>query len=574
MIESKSNPLLFAQSCIAGYENLVVWADLLDAINVFPVADGDTGTNLRISLSPLRDCASDMVASVQNLATTALGNSGNIAAAFLAPFLNHDIGELVEQAMQGRQQAYRAIHKPISGTMLDIFDALVICLQDEEKKQISFSAVRQQLSDAVANTANRLSVLEEAGVVDSGALGMFIFFDGFFQQYINGNATASPVMELFGSRLQLAASYQPEKSGEYCVEVVLASDKEDAALSDEIAMFSDSVVLVPGETETKVHLHTKNPTYLREQLATLGTVVSWSNAAIDPQLHSSNEKTFAGNRIRIMSDAAGSIPLDLAQQHGIILLDSYIVTEDQALPESLYLPENLYSQMLKGAKVSTAQASSNERELHYQAACAQYDKVLYVCTGSAFTGNYSTAKNWQEKSTVGDRFEILDSGAASGRLAVIALLTARLAETGAAAGDVVALARELSKQAKEYVFIDELKYLVAGGRVTKTKAFFADLLHMKPVISPGFEGVRKVGVVRNRKGQLVFALEKLEKQKGNSKKLFVLLQHSDNKMWLQKKVQPAIRKLLPDAEIKLVPLSLTSGVHMGPGTWSIAYARK
>ena len=132
MIESKSNPLLFAQSCIAGYENLVVWADLLDAINVFPVADGDTGTNLRISLSPLRDCASDMVASVQNLATTALGNSGNIAAAFLAPFLNHDIGELVEQAMQGRQQAYRAIHKPISGTMLDIFDALVICLQDEE----------------------------------------------------------------------------------------------------------------------------------------------------------------------------------------------------------------------------------------------------------------------------------------------------------------------------------------------------------------------------------------------------------------------------------------------------------
>ena len=115
---------------------------------------------------------------------------------------------------------------------------------------------------------------------------------------------------------------------------------------------------------------------------------------------------------------------------------------------------------------------------------------------------------------------------------------------------------------------------MAGGRVTKTKAFFADLLHMKPVISPGFEGVRKVGVVRNRKGQLVFALEKLEKQKGNSKKLFVLLQHSDNKMWLQKKVQPAIRKLLPDAEIKLVPLSLTSGVHMGPGTWSIAYARK
>lgn len=567
--------MLLAHSCIAGYENLVVWADLLDTINVFPVADGDTGTNLRISLSPLRDCSSDMVASVQRLAATALGNSGNIAAAFLGPFLTHDAGELAELALQGQHQAFQAIHKPVSGTMLDIFDALVICLQGEQKQQLSLSDVRQQLGDAVANTANRLSALEEAGVVDSGALGMFVFFDGFFQQYINGNATATPVMELFGSRLlQLAASYQPEKSGEYCVEVVLAIDKQDVALSEEIATFGDSVVFVPGETETKVHLHTRNPDRLREQLSALGTIESWTDEAIDPQLHSANEKSFAGNTIRIMSDAAGSIPLDLAQQHGIILLDSYIVTKDQALPESLCLPEKLYPQMQKGAKVSTAQASNNERNLHYQAACAQYEKVLYICTGSAFTGNYFTAQKWQEKNTAEDRFEILDSGAASGRLAVIALITARFAETGASAIDVLILAKKLSRQAKEYVFINELKYLVAGGRVTKTKAFFADLLHMKPVISPVFDGVRKVGVVRNAQAQLDFGLEKLEKYKGNSENLFVLLQYSDNKTWLQKKVESAVRQLLPDAEIKLVPLSLTSGVHMGPGTWSIAYAAK
>jgi len=566
--------LLLAQSCIAGYENLVVWADLLDAINVFPVADGDTGTNLRISLSPLRDCFADMAGSVQNLAVTALGNSGNIAAAFLGPFLTHATGELAELALQGQKQAFQAIHKPVSGTMLDIFDALVICLQGEQKRQLSLSDVRQQLGDAVANTANRLSALEEAGVVDSGALGMFIFFDGFFQQYLNGNATATPVTELFGSRLQLAASYQPEKSGEYCVEVVLAIDKQDVALSEEIASFGDSVVLVPGETETKVHLHTKNPDQLRKQLSALGTVVSWSDEAIDPQLHSANEKSFAGNSIRIMSDAAGSIPLTLAQQHGIILLDSYIVTADQALPESLYLPEKLYPQMLKGTKVSTAQASNNERHLHYQAACAQYEKVLYICTGSTFTGNYSTAQRWQKENAAESRFEILDSGAASGRLAVIALLTARFAETGAVAADVIAFAKELSKQAKEYVFINELKYLVAGGRVTKAKAFFADLLHMKPVISPDFEGVRKVGMVRNAQAQIDFGLEKLEEQKGNSAKLFVLLQYSNNKAWLQEKVEPAVRKLLPDAVMKLVPLSLTSGVHMGPGTWSIAYAEK
>ncbi len=568
MPQTTSNSLLFAGSCIAGYENLVVWADLLDAINVFPVADGDTGTNLRVSLSPLRDCGSDLAVSVQKLTATGIGNSGNIAAAFLSSFLNAE-GELAALAIEGQQQAYNAIHKPVSGTMLDVFDALVFCLQETE---FTFSAIRKSLREAVKNTANRLHVLEDAGVVDSGALGMFVFFDGFFQQYINGKAEATPIMDLFGRRLQLASSYQPEKSGEYCVEVVLATNKEDSVLSEKIANIGESAVLVPGETGTKIHLHTKNPDDLRKQLSSMGNVVSWTDEAIDPLLHSQNDKSFVNNQIRIMSDAAGSIPLALAKQHGIILLDSYILASDQAFPESLYLPEKLYPLMKKGVKVSTAQASNNERYLHYEAASAQYGKVLYICTGSAFTGNYSISAKWKEEDAAGDNFEILDSGAASGRLAVIALLTARFAETGADITDVIALAKQLSEQAEEFVFIDELKYLVAGGRVTKTKAFFADLLHMKPVISPHSEGVRKVGVVRNALAQLGFALGKLEKQKGNSRELFVLLQYSDNKTWLQEQVKPAVRELLPEAEIVIVPLSLTSGVHMGPGTWSIAYA--
>jgi DegV family protein with EDD domain len=573
LLQSKSNPLHLAQSCIAGYENLVVWADLLDAINVFPVADGDTGKNLRVSLSPLRDCTSDMNGNVQSLTATALGNSGNIAAAFLGSFLQSD-GERAALALQGQQQAYQAVHKPVSGTMLDVFDALVICLQGEKESEISFKYVRQQLKISVTNTATRLSALEEAGVVDSGALGMFVFFDGFFQQYIRGKAVGTPVMELFANKLQLAPTYQAEKTGEHCVEVVLAAHKQDAILPEKIATLGESAVVIPGKAETKVHLHTRNPSRLREQLSTLGSIVSWSDEAIDPQLLSSKEQSFASNCIRIMSDAAGSIPLSLAQQHGIVLLDSYIVTSDQALPESLFLPEKLYPLMVEGATISTAQASNNERHLHYQAACAQYEKVLYICTGSAFTGNYATARKWKEKHEAGNTFQILDSGAASGRLAVIALLAARFAETGVAAAEVISLAEQLSNQAKEYVFIDELKYLVAGGRVSKTKAFFADLLHMKPVISPEFDGVRKVGVVRNAQAQLAFALEKLETQKEQPEELFILLQYSDNKTWLQTKVKPAIRKLLPNAELLLVPLSLTSGVHMGPGTWSIAYARK
>jgi hypothetical protein len=551
----------------------VVWASLLDHINVFPVADGDTGANLRASLAPLRGCLHDMAGSVERLATAGVGNSGNIAVAFLQEFLSSNGAELAHQAEQGRAAAYRAVRKPISGTMLDVFDALCLLVQNgQDATSYVFPEIRLCLQQAVLQTATRLAELEDAGVVDSGALGMFVFFDGFFQQLLGEELSLTPVMQMFAGRLQIASSYHPQDTNEYCVEALLSTDTRNKDFEEQIAALGASAVVIPGAKETKVHLHTRNPERLRDELSALGEVVNWSDEAIDPLQHQQGEDAFRKNTIRIMSDAAASIPRSLAREYGILLLDSYILAGEQALPESLYSPEKLYSLMRQEQKVSTAQASNSERYLHYQASRAQYENILYLSTGSAFTGNYSTAVAWQKQTEAAENFHIIDSGAASGRLAVIVLLTARLAATGLAAAEVISCARKLSQNAQEYVFIDELKYLLAGGRVSKTKAFFADLLHMKPVISPGFDGVKKMGVVRNRNAQLAFALEKLALHKKESGQLFVLLQYTDNKEWLRSNVEPEVRHLLPDAEILLIPLSLTSGVHMGPGTWSVAYA--
>ena len=180
MRQGKTDIGLLAASSAAGYENLASWADLLDAINVFPVADGDTGTNLRVSLSPLRDCDGDLSAAVQSLSRAAIGNSGNIAVAFLNTFLHSDTS-LAVLAVHGREQAYKAVHKPLAGTMLDVFDALPGCLFADDSTVMRFASLRHSLKDAVMETVNRLPALEKAEVVDSGALGMFLFFDGFFQ---------------------------------------------------------------------------------------------------------------------------------------------------------------------------------------------------------------------------------------------------------------------------------------------------------------------------------------------------------------------------------------------------------
>lgn len=557
-----------------GYENLAAWADLLDRINVFPVADGDTGANLRISLAPLRDLGdhkADTTRTRNLLARCAIGNSGNIAAAFFQEFCRSSgFDDLGGNAGQGREKAWAALARPQSGTMLNVFDRLAASLKTANDPASAYPLLCRELQDAVLATSQMLPDLRQAGVVDSGALGMYIFFEGFFRQLAGQTSPPAPIPEIFHGRLAISADFQADPTDCYCVNAFIQTDANQAETSGRLAELGDSVVILPAESGFKLHVHTTDRDQLRARLSILGEIVDWSDEAMDHDHRGSF--TGAGKRqaIHIMTDGAASLTREMARRHGITLLDSYILAGDGSRPESLCSPADLYAQMRKGERVGTAQASNFERHQHYESVCRQFGQTLYLCVGSAFTGNCDAAGRWKETNDPGNLLEIVDTGAASGRLGLIALLTARFAKRAATADEVISFAHKVMADCEEYVFIDELRYLAAGGRVSRAKGFFGDLLHMKPVISPASEGVRKVGVVHNRQGQLAFALEKLAARKTAAASLVILLQHTDNEDWVRGTVLPQVRKITPGAEILPTPLSLTSGVHMGPGTWSMA----
>ena len=166
---------------------------------------------------------------------------------------------------------------------------------------------------------------------------------------------------------------------------------------------------------------------------------------------------------------------------------------------------------------------------------------------------------------------IMDTGAASGRLGLIALATARyLAKTNDVKNTVV-FARKAVKTCEEYIFLDKLQYLAAGGRLSKTSAFFGEMLNMKPVISPQPDGAKKVGTVKNQEDQVKFALTKLAATLASDSHAMIMLEYSDNKNWVEKTVKKTIAEHYPEAQIIVQPLSLTSGAHMGPGTWVVAF---
>ncbi len=556
---------------IAGAERVAAWADLLDSINVFPIADGDTGRNLKISLSPLRDLGADRDGTVHRLLLNARGNSGNIAARFFSGFLTADSIEGIPAAARlGRDRAWKAVHDPKPGTMLTVFDALDEALgQRTADGTDDFNPVIDRLEQAVRSTPELLPRLREAGVVDSGALGMFIYLEGFFRIVADTTEEFRPIVSLFGDLLRVDSSFSIRQEDGFCVDITLdtgGGENTASRLSD----LGESVVVIPGDRFVKIHLHTGDRAGVKKQLETLGGIIRWTDEDLGEQVREFGERE-RPRAIHVMSDAAGSVTRDDARRLGMTLLDSYVTVEDMAAPETCVNPADLYDAMRRGARASTSQASEFERHELYRSVTGRHGRVLYLCVGSAYTGNYTVATAWKQAHDRENRLTVIDTGAASGRLAVIALDAARYAEVADTPDAVLERALRAVDQSREYIFIDNLHYLAAGGRISKTKAFFGNMLNMKPVVTPTRDGVITVGKVKNFDEQIAFALTRLGEDVPPGSKPFIMVQYTDNRSTVEKAIMAEIQSRYPDADIKLQPLSLTTGVHVGPGTWSLAF---
>lgn len=551
---------------------MAAWSDLLDEINVFPVADADTGRNLKISLAPLLQLATgpDLVAG--HLVRSATGNAGNIAAAFFYELLKIEQADDLTSAIQrGMRKARQSVVDPQPGTMLTVFDALAeaILLEVTAPTQWDINAIVRRLQTSVADSCEVLPQLKLAGVVDAGALGMFIFLETFLSHFAGRQILNRPVTELFDGKLSIAAGWQPDcPDDRSCVSATLLHQGDSAAIQRQLSKSADSVVVSDAdEHHVKVHFHTRESRSLRSNLEASAQVVDWSEETIVP-VHRSDRGM--AQPVHIMTDAAGSFCRDDARALGVTLLSSYLVVGEQAWPETLFDPERLYAAMLAGTKVSTAQSSVFERHQSYLSAVSRYRKVLYLCVGSVYTGNFQSALAWKRDNDPQDRLMVIDTGTASGRLGIVVGAVARFARQARDAESVVAFAREAIDRSDELVFLEQLKYLARGGRISKTKGFFGDLLQKKPIITPTAHGAAKVGVVRNRQEQLAFAMDRLMSRFSSRDAMEILLQYSDNRAWVQETVVGRIRAEFPAAIISFRPLSLTSGAHMGPGTWALA----
>jgi DegV family protein with EDD domain len=556
-----------AEGCAA----VVAWAEVLDRINVFPVPDGDTGRNLVLSLAPFRDVAASDSTISERLLLSARGNSGNIACAFLRRVLDGAAEEsLATRCVAGAATARKAVAVPQPGTMLTVLDALAEVARGEPTAK-DVPGLLSRLAVVVQETMATQESLRKAAVVDSGALGMLVFLDSALRAYHGLSETGESLAASFRSLARFDRS-QVEGCDEhgFCIDVVLrlpaGAPPPDARL-DRIG--SEVVALREGPL-WKIHLHASDAQVARKALGELGEVVAWSWDDLHAQIAAS-PLVAAESDVHIVTDGAASLSRRAAEELGVTLLDSHIDLGERSLPESRLDPDDVYRAMRRGVRVSTAQASTHERHMHYERLAAQWKEVLYLCVGSVYTGNHGVATAWRASHPSGARLTVVDSGAASGRLAVVVRAAAIAARGGSGIAELTAFARSALERAEEYIFLECLEYLARGGRLSKAGAWFGDALGLAPVVSPFPDGARKVALLRKPEDRIKYACRRVKRAFATgSGRGYILAEYTDNRAWVESTLLPRLRECAPQAEIAAGPLSLTTGAHTGPGTWAVA----
>ena len=282
---------------VSGANNLQNHKDLVDKLNVFPVPDGDTGTNMSLTIS----YAMKELAKVENDSITdigkslskgslmgARGNSGVILSQIIRGFSkaiegkeNINTEDLAKALKNGSDTAYKAVIKPIEGTILTVVresGEYAIKAAKKEKDLLKFlEMVIAEANESLERTPELLKNLKEAGVVDSGGKGLVLIYEGMYEA-LKGNpikakdSNSSNVQEV----KQAGTSINTEDIKFcYCTEFILESDSiSDTEIRDIMLPYGDSLAVVGDEGIIKVHVHTNEPGLVLQDALKYGQLVT------------------------------------------------------------------------------------------------------------------------------------------------------------------------------------------------------------------------------------------------------------------------------------------------------------
>jgi len=489
---------------IAGGKEILQNQTEINRINVFPVNDNDTGTNLASTVRSVIDNIKphrSYKTTVNNIADAALtgarGNSGVIFAQFLHGMSRETLNkpsitlpEFAESVKRSIPYIYEAISNPVEGTMLtvikewsDFLTAKKEAIHDFKNVIIDSIAV---LEKSLAETTVKLKALQKSGFVDAGAKGFVLFIRGIID-FIKTRNIRSLVVES-GERISLVHTEEvsaEEITHRFCTEAIIRNvsvNKSD--LQKILVENGNSVVVAGSESMCRIHVHTNHPAELFHQLKDLGTITFQK---VDDMVRQQETVIRRKWNIALVTDSTCDLPQELIDYYQVHVVplnlnfgDNHYLDKVTIQPDQFYDLLEIHDEFPKTSQINE-QAFTNL----YSHLASHYNAIIAIHLSGQFSGTYANSVKAGNRISkeFNKQVHVFDSKNLSGSLGLLVLKAAQRIEAGESIDSILTSIEKDIVQSKIFVSVRDLKYLVKGGRVSKPKGLIATALGLNPVIS-------------------------------------------------------------------------------------------
>ena len=504
----------------AGIQHVIARQDHLNAINVFPVPDGDTGTNIAFTLRTVLTAMSENMHRhaghmLEVVASAALdgarGNSGAILAQFFQglsekartlPSLSP--AHFVEAVVHAAASARGALTQPKEGTLLTVQTDFAKALREHLRGQpdadiqalLLFGLAQAKLS--LANTPNQLEALRKAGVVDAGAQGFVDLVQGIVDFLAAGSLESLP------ADAPLPAVPHPREAEmdsqfRFCTECMISGEAIDRVrLSAELNAIGGSLVVAGGVQKVRIHIHLNTPDALFRIGARYGKV---SGEKADDMWRQARVAGKQLERPAIVTDSGADIPENLREALDIHMVPVRVHFGEHAYLDKVSLkPADFYRLLQESTEApKTSQPPPGDFRREFSFLASHYEAVLYLGLTSKVSGTFQAAVSAASRAEDVAAVTVLDTLTVSCGQGLLAMYAAECAQAGMDAADIVRAVQAIMPRTRTWGMIPDLSHAVRGGRVPKSKKMLADLLHVTPLLAALPDGrVKSCGALWGR----------------------------------------------------------------------------
>jgi len=572
----------------AGIAQLLSRQEHLNKINVFPVPDGDTGTNLALTMHAVLgtlqrtpdDHAGNTLTRIADAALDgARGNSGAILAQFflgLCDRLGHlgrfSAHEFADGVRGGADYARESLSEPREGTILTVLTDFARELHAVQREGVrDFAALlRRGVAAAQASlerTTFQLEALRRANVVDAGAQGFVELISGMTEYIASGAeddpAVVVPVLSAVDAA-EATAGEEEDLAYRYCTEcMVTAADLDRRHLREQLAALGGSLVVASRQGKARVHIHVNDPAEVFRVAARFGAVSGEKADDMQRQQHSAH---LAGRRVAIVTDSAADIPEDELDRLDIHLVPLRVNFGEHSYLDKVSLtPEEFFAEIRSNpAHPKTSQPPPGDFRRQFEFLASHFDSVVSINITRHASGTCAAAETAAGRVSTHGKVTVIDSMNASLGQGLVAMYAAECAQAGYDAARVIEATRAILPKTWTWGLVGSLEYAVRGGRVPRWVKDVADRLQLMPILHNDRKGRVSAGSVLFGRSRLDEKFARFVRRRIRGDRRYrLLVGHADCEaagQWL-------LGQLTTDSVVsaRLMPLGSALGVHGGPG---------